>query len=58
MEALIELYKFLCYHRGTTGTVMVTSTIWYNYGMSSAFLFLGIIFMIVGAIMVICKEMD
>lgn len=46
----INIFKFIYNHKGTVGTIMVASSIWYEFGLSSMLLFLGIIFMIVGGL--------
>ncbi len=58
MEAVIELFKLLYYHKGTTGITMVMITIWHEFGLSDAFLFLGIVLMIVGVVEIIRKAID
>ena len=58
IKGWIDLYKFMYNYKGTVGTSMVAFTIWYQSGLSGAFLFLGIILMIVGVIAVIAKAVN
>lgn len=58
MEMVIELFIFLYYHKGTTGITMVMLAIWHEFGLSDAFLFLGIVLMIVGVVDIIVKAID